>query len=500
MGVALLVASAVVRAEEGDEGREQRNGVETGGVSGGDAEGHAATDADQPPITAYPAGASTDVTRPTEAPQRAPSNALARRSLRQQLHMATDTGLPTLAAHVEQSKHDTASDGGAGPLAGFNREEGAFLRSGDNQFSLRIGALLQTRLSASTTSDPSRKFEAVPIFARFYLQGNVGDPWLRYFVQTELVGQQSPYPVAPIAPAPRLLDAWIEVQPAAWFGLRLGAMRPVFTRSWIVAIQKALLFDRTEANAFFRTHGPLLQASAAGTQPTVPWDRDIGLQVSGAPFGGVIEYALGAFNGNGFMMGRNADSDVMPVARLAINPLGQVAYEETTGASNPDSALGIQLGAAAYQNRYNVEVNDSLGATTTATEEQKTLGADLTVYDATVHFSAEGYLRSRRTATGDRHQERGLMATLGWMFFAPYVEMATRMSIIDPQVGVRRDVRRVYDVELNYYHLGNNAKLALRYSLANNQMPAPGGAPGLPFIVPANETTHTVSLLTQLYF
>ena len=92
------------------------------------------------------------------------------------------------------------------------------------------------------------------------------------------------------------------------------------------------------------------------------------------------------------------------------------------------------------------------------------------------------------------------MATLGWMFFAPYLEMATRASFVDPQVGATRDVRRVYDVELNYYHLGNNAKLGLRYSLGHNQMPSPGGAPGLPFTVPANETIHTASLLTQVYF
>ncbi len=466
--------------------------------------------AEQPPVTAYPAAASTNepvrdsalevpsstgVGPATGDSEQTPTPP---RSIRRQLHLVTDTGLPTLNPHAE-TVENTATDGSSA-LAGFNRAEGAFLRSSDDSFRLRMGALLQTRLSASTTSDPSRKFEVAPIFARVYWQGNVGDPWLRYFVQTELVGQQSPYPTPPIAPAPRLLDAWVEAQPVPWFGVRLGAMRPVFTRSWIVPIQKAVLFDRTEANAFFRTHGPLPQASAPGTQPTVVWDRDVGLQVSGAPFGGAVEYALGAFNGNGFMLGRNGDPHLMPVARLAINPLGPVAYEETTGATDAASPLRIQLGAAAYQNRYNVEFVDGQGVSGTGTEEQKTIGADLTVYGATVHFSAEAYLRSRRTVSGERHQERGIMATLGWMFFAPYAEMATRVSLIDPRVGTERDVRRVYDVELNYYHLGNNAKLGLRYSLTNNQMPSLGGAPGLPYTVPANETVHTGSLVTQLYF
>lgn len=490
LGLVLSTATGVASAREADDSDATSEGETIAPT----------TEAEQPPITAYPSvSSSTDGPSPPGPPAEAGTGKVPRRSLRQQLHMATDTGLPTLAPQAEESKAEDNTVGSE-MSAGFNREEGAFLRSTDSRFSLRIGALLQTRLSASTTSDPSRKFEAVPIFGRFYLQGSVGEPWLRYFVQTELVGQQSPYPVAPIAPAPRLLDAWVEVQPASWFGLRLGAMRPVFTRSWIVGIQKALLFDRTEANAFFRTHGPLLQASAPGTQPTVPWDRDIGVQVSGAPFGGILEYAIGVFNGNGFMLGRNADPGVMPVARIAINPLGQVSYEETTAAANPDSPLGIQLGVAAYENRYNVDVVNGQGTALLGTEEQKTIGTDLTIYGATVHFSAEGYLRSRRTAIGARHQERGLMATLGWMFFAPYLEMATRASFVDPQVGATRDVRRVYDVELNYYHLGNNAKLGLRYSLGHNQMPSPGGAPGLPFTVPANETIHTASLLTQVYF
>jgi hypothetical protein len=384
-------------------------------------------------------------------------------------------------------------------LAGFGRNEGAFLRSEDGRFSLRVGGLMQLRLSGSTTSDVARRFDAVPI-ARVYFQGNAAESWLGYFIQAELAGQQSPIPDAPIPQSPRLIDAWLDLQPASWFSLRAGMMRPAFTRSWIVGLQRMLMFDRTDANAFFRTHGPLPQVSARGTQLTVPWDRDIGIQASGAPAGGYLEYAMGVFTGNGALMGRNGDKDVMPMARIAINPLGPVAYEETTAVTNPDSDLAIQLGFAAYQNRYHVDFVDELNQLTSATEEQKTLGADVTIYGATVHFTAEGYLRSRRVATGDRHKERGLMATLGWMFFAPYLEMAARVSLIDPRVGVERDIRRVYDAELNYYHLGNTFRSGLRYTLANNQASAIGGAPGAVYTLPANETTHTVMLLTQLYF
>lgn len=452
---------------------------------------------DQPPITAYPAG--TDQAEPGPPPGPATKPPVASFADVPVASSMPDTGVSHRVEPEPSARAGTDAAKAAPILAGFGRNEGAFLRSEDGRFALRVGGLLQVRLSGSTTSDVSRRFDAVPL-ARVYFQGNVAEPWLGYFIQAELAGQQSPIPDAPIAQAPRLIDAWLDLQPASWFGVRLGMMRPAFTRSWIVGLQRMLMFDRTDANAFFRTHGPLPQVSARGTHPTVPWDRDIGVQASGAPFGGYVEYALGVFTGNGALMGRNGDKDVMPLARIAINPLGPVAYEETTALTNPDSNLAIQLGFAAYQNRYRVDYTDDSDQEVNGTEEQKTLGADVTVYGATVHFSAEGYLRSRRVVTGERHTERGLMATLGWMFFAPYLEMATRASLIDPRVGTPLDIRRVYDAELNYYHLGNNFRTGLRYSLANNQASSLGGAPGVAYTLPANETTHTVMLLTQLYF
>lgn len=488
LGALIWMRSGPVAAQES---AEEESAAELGSAESTPVAG------DQPPITAYPSGAEPGVPEPPGPAAKPPVASFADISVPPPSTM-TDTGVSHRVEPVQPPASSEAAK--AAPiLAGFGRNEGAFLRSEDGRFALRVGGLLQVRLSGSTTSDVARRFDAVPI-ARVYFQGNVAEPWLGYFIQAELAGQQSPIPEPPVPQAPRLIDAWLDLQPASWFGLRVGMMRPAFTRSWIVGLQRMLMFDRTDANAFFRIHGPLPQVSARGTHPTVPWDRDIGVQVSGAPFGGYVEYALGAFTGNGALMGRNGDKDLMPLARVAINPLGPVAYEETTALTNPDSDLAIQLGFAAYQNRYRVDFTDEQDQVTNATEEQKTLGADVTIYGATVHFTAEGYLRSRRLVTGDRNKERGLMATLGWMFFAPYLEMAARASLVDPSVGAERDIRRVYDAELNYYHLGNTFRTGLRYTLANNQAASIGGAPGALYTLPANETTHTVMLLTQLYF
>ncbi len=443
----------------------------------------------------------TSLAQAAEDPREAPSAVTLEQPPVTQYPSAFDSS--SRGAEVESSP--ASRDGEAppctAPMAGFNTSEGAYLRSEDGKFSLRLGALLQMRVTGSTTPDPSRKFEVAPTLGRVYLSGNVGEPWIGYFLQTEFAGQQNPFPLAPIPQAPRLLDVWVEARPASWVGVRVGMMRPDFTRSWISGIQRMLMFDRTEANLFFRTHGPMLQASAEGTQPTVPWDRDVGVQMTGELLDGTLEYMLGVFNGNGPLLGRNGDSDVMPTARVAINPLGAVSEDETTALAEPTGPLRLQFGAAAYQNRYRVDFVDEEDAASVGTEEQKTLGVDVTAYGHGVYLSAEAYLRLRRNVTGERHRERGLMAMMGWMFWAPHWELAARGSVIDPHVGAASDTRQAYEGEFNYYHWGNTLKLGVRYSFTINGLPFPGGGvPGSPFTVPANHGIHSGVLLTQVFF
>lgn len=426
---------------------------------------------DQPPVTQYPS--TYDASLVSEK--------------------AADPQPPASSAHVEAPT--------SARWAGFDTREGASLRSEDGRFSLRIGTLVQMRVITSDTPDPSRKFEVVPTLGRVYLQGKVGEPWVQYFLQTELAGQQNPFPEAPIAQAPRLLDVWIEMQPAAWLGLRLGMMRPAFTRSWVSGLQKMLMFDRAEANLFFRTHGPLPQASPAGTQPTVPWDRDIGAQLSGTLVEGRLEYVVGVFNGNGPLLGRNGDPNVMPRARIALNPLGAVTYDETVALSGSESPMRVQLGAAGYVNRYRVDYAGDGGSSAVGTEEQRTLGIDVTGYGHGLYVSSEGYIRQRKGYDGSRHRERGVTALAGWMFASPHWELAGRASFIDPHVGQDNDTRKIYDAAINYYHWGNNLKVELRYSYAKNELAFPGGGtPSAPFTVPANQVVQSVSLLSQLYF
>lgn len=396
--------------------------------------------------------------------------------------------------------HESESAGASNTAAiGVSAKEGVYARSGDGSFSLKVGTLIQTRFNVSSTPDASRKVEFLPLLARLYAQGTLGAPWLKFYLQPEFAGQQSPEPVVPVPPAPRLLDAWVEAQPADWLGVRVGIMRPHFSRSWINPLQRALMFDRSEANLFFRTHGPILEVSGPNVEPTLPWDRDIGVEVSGAPLDGVLEYSIGLFNGNGPWLGRNGDQWVMPMARLAVNPLGAVPYDETLAVSDADAAWKFQLAVGAYQNRYRIAyVNPE--PEREGTEEQRTLGADVTLGGGGFFMSAEGYLRARRLSNGETTEERGATALVGWMFWAPYLEATARLSYIDPKRDAQSDLRNVYEAQLNYYHFNNNLKLGLRYTWSKNQASVVGGVPGALSLLAPGLAINTVSLFTQLYF
>ncbi|MDP3277427.1 MAG: hypothetical protein Q8Q09_19725 [Deltaproteobacteria bacterium] len=389
--------------------------------------------------------------------------------------------------------------------AGISPSEGAFVRTRDRAWSMRMGVLTQVRFSASSTPDPSRALEFVPVLGRLILQGTVGAPWLRYFTQIEFAGQQSPAAMGPVPPSPRLLDVYFEAQPTDAFGVRAGLTRVPISRQWIIGLHKTLLFDRSDANLFFRNHGPVAQGSPAGTPLMPPWDRDIGAYVFGTPFNGKLEYFAGIFNGNGALFGRNNQPWLMPAARIAINPLGRMAAEETTALSNAHQPLRLQFAASAFYNQYGTtRTPDATMPTVIERDREGQLMVELeaTMHVAGVYLSAEGYARDRHTSGpngfDNRHMELGTTVTAGWMFVPQRLELAARASVVHTNMSVVASNRQSYDLALNGYVFGNNLKLQLRYTAALSDAPLMGGIPSEMISIPGGLLVHTVGLWSQL--
>lgn len=324
---------------------------------------------------------------------------------------------------------------------GFSPDEGAYLRTHDRAWSLRVGLLLQLRYQLSSTPDPARESEFVVRMARPQLRGTVLAPWIHFFVQPELAG-----------PSARLLDLQIDLRPDEAIALRVGQFLTPFSRTFTTPVPLLLFPDFAQANDFFRA------------------DRDTGAMLYGAPLGGLLEYYVGVFNGNGIDHGGNDDERMTYMARLVASPLGAVSADET-----PQLGSHVPFRVSFGVNGYLGEVTrletttDPLTGTETAVralEESQTFGADLQIRAETVSFQAEIYYRATHRADRTERDAIGGYAHAAWMFWWPWLEVAARASVLDGDLGAADDLQTVLEGMLTFYALGNHSKLSLRYAAA----------------------------------
>jgi hypothetical protein len=355
------------------------------------------------------------------------------------------------------------------------------LHSKDGRFSLRIGAQIQLRYAASDADrKPDRNgFKVQQV--RPQIRATIGKPWIQVFIQPEL------------ANVPQLLDLELTLEPWKAFGVKLGQFLTPFSRTFLTPVPKLLFQDFSVANNFFRS------------------DRDTGGMLYGTPWAGVFEYYLGVFNGNRINQNGNDDDQLLGIARLAVNPLGAVAYDETPALAGPQPwRFGIGVNgyygkvppgqvAATPAPAFPLPSGTTPALTPNAPAPRdltRTIGADLVLHGWLATLQVEAYYRDLDPGgAGPRLRSKGGYAHASVFLFWPYVELAGRVSYLDVQT-LSADASRVsrqlaaYEASLNGYAFGNNLKLELRYSYFDNP-PAPAGQ---------QPATHQFLAQTQWYF
>lgn len=355
------------------------------------------------------------------------------------------------------------------------------LHSKDGRFTLRLGAQLQFRYVASDADrKPDRNgFKVQQI--RPQIRATIGKPWIQIFIQPEL------------ANVPQMLDLELTVEPCKAFGVKFGQFLTPFSRTFLTPVPKLLFQDFSIANTFFRS------------------DRDTGGMLYGAPFSGVLEYYLGAFNGNRINQNGNDDDKLLGIARLAVNPLGAVPYDETAGLAGP-MPFRFAIGVNGYygklppgQSQVTPAPAFPLPSGTTpaltqnppaARDLTRTIGADLVLHYWLATLQAELYYRDLEPGgAGPRLRSKGGYAHASAFLYWPYVEAAGRVSYLDVQMLAADASRQssqttAYEAALNGYAFGNNLKLELRYSYFDNP-PTPSGR---------HPATHQFLAQTQWYF
>lgn len=320
------------------------------------------------------------------------------------------------------------------------------LHTRDGRFTLKFGALIQMRYMRSDAEKRSEQNTFKVQVVRPQLRATLGKPWITVFIQSEL------------ANVPQLLDLELTLHPHPSFGLKVGQFLTPFSRTFFTPVPKLLFQDFSEANAFFRA------------------DRQTGAMLFGTPFHGILEYYCGAFNGNRINQSGNDDDKLLFLGRLAVNPLGAVAYDETPALAGAQP-FRFAVGVNGYWGRVpHVPPNAPAFPRAPTTpdmeadlpdprDETQTVGVDLLLHWWLVSLQAEWYHRDLTLgASGQRVRAQGGYVHLSGFLWWPYLETAARLSVVDPNELTRRDQTVIYEGALNLYGIGNHLKLHLRYA------------------------------------
>ena len=335
----------------------------------------------------------------------------------------------------------------APPAVHASLDEGLSIASADGNFSVRLGLLVQARYELRRSPAGTTQGFDVRV-VRPQLRGTIGRPWLRFFVQPELADAN-----------PRLLDAQLDAQPTPLLGVRVGQFLTPFSRAFLTPVPLLQFPDFSVVNTAFRA------------------DRDTGVMLHGEPFDGRAEWNVGAFNGNGIDRNGNDRLDLRWMVRLAWNPLGAIAYNETPAVAGP-TPWRVGLGVNAYTDTTTVTLPAAVGQTTTRNGDQHedVIGADLAVRGGPWTLQAEGYHRWQRRADGTSVASWGAYAQSGVML-GRHLEVAARGNVLQPDDGGSAALVSGEALVTGYVR-GNHLKLQLRGAVSHADALIAGVAPG----------------------
>jgi hypothetical protein len=237
-------------------------------------------------------------------------------------------------SELDRSIADYLAQGGDGMGANvtYKKGRGFGFASGDGLFSMSLGGVFQFEYSYVDIEDyrDTNNFDIDD--NRIILQGHAFDPGLTYYFEYCADGLV------------QLLDAYVDYNVCDWTNLRAGQFKTPFGRQHLVH----------ESDREFFGLGPV----AAAFNP----DRDLGLmfhdvtEAGDCPLG-IVEYALGIWNGEGRNAGGNDNNEVAWAARLGVYPLGFIPYVEGDWDKSQDLKFGI---AGAYGRHVTAPVNNGV--------------------------------------------------------------------------------------------------------------------------------------------
>lgn len=290
--------------------------------------------------------------------------------------------------------------------------------SKDDAFSLGVSGFLQLGfdwtnwLRNPRTNDESESSFGVEK-ARIEFAGHVFEKWVRYRVLFDVAGDEPETPVSvfgvPVGTYAaesrfaELKEASVDLGFDDALHLKLGQFKVPYSRHFLTGSSTQLFVARSITD----------NISKAGRQP--------GLMLHGAAFGnddGLLEYALGAFNGEG-ENAANDDEGLLYAARVAVNPFGALPYED--GDIGRSDKFRLALGLNAWRHADDGHV----GA-----PARSSLGADLALRWAGWHLLGEWHRTALLSPSLADPTAHGAFVQLGCTLIEDTLELGLRSAEI----------------------------------------------------------------------
>ena len=365
----------------------------------------------------------------------------------------------------------------------IERDEGGFagwfsgfwIKSRDENFALRIGLQAAYRAQPYWQNGKSRDRSSL-LLLRPYLAGNVFRPWIRFWTSLELA-QDNPY----------LLDSYVEIQPVAAFGIRVGQHRPPISRHHTFSLQQILLADWSAVGTYF----------APG--------RDKGITVLGTVLGQKLDYFAGVYSGSPPQQSASFPKSWATVARITASPMGPVPSAENayvTAQARTPTRFSLTVQAAAANEVLAREASNPplFGSEIEASDDRATYqlgGADFWLGGSRYLLFGEAYVRRQKTQDSSYVRAYGFWAQAGYMLVDRLIDVSTRYDWLNASQHLSKDVGYSIESQVGCYPFQDPMlSVKLRYAYAKQESPSDGELEGASLLFPAGKSHLVTAQLT----
>jgi len=390
---------------------------------------------------------------------------------------AQDASASTPATSTGVAKTDAQNPPGEQPRAGtvtISEDEGIVFTAPGDVASLRLGTVVVIRGEVTHTEADGFAGNFQIRNVRLRLGGHVVKPWLQYKVQFELAN-------------PHLLDAIIKVAPSAIFQLTAGQFLQPFGGEFEPNPAEYMMPESSPVGSFFGL------------------GRDAGAMVEGHTAEDHYGYWLTLVLGNPVALtGDVKIRDALGVARFQLQPVGKVP-EHQAPYSGGDVGRAVAIGVSGYAGRlvrsttrYD-SFNGDFGTDVIGRFAQGVGSVDLRYVEGRLSMLAEIDGGWRKQIDNAPPNAQGLWAVTGTaqagvFVYSHILELATRWSVLDPDLSTGGDLFGAGELEVAAYPFGSHAAALLRYGLARQSRA------GDPITTLGQEWIHVGTLQLETFF